>query len=679
MTQRYLVVSLALLLSIAVIGAPGADAQSAAGSAEPTTASPTDAKAEAYALLMRSILIARRGEFRAAAQEIRRAIEKNPESTALIIEGAELMLWMGRRQEAEELARHAVELDPEDPGSIRFLADLAADRALGNRPDEKSRVEAIRLFDRLVELGAEDAELLRRLISLHLQAGDRQGALEAAERLVVLRPGDGRATELLVRLKADQGKHEDALRYALLYLLRHPEESPLLRLAEELAEQLEAWELVAELLSGENGLADQPVAAQRLRAEALIRLNRVSEATQAWEGVLARDPSNRRVRFALATAYRRIGRLADASVLARSLVEESPEEARAHLLYAETLDAQGDEEGALQALATALGILVASDEIGALPVREVIRGRMILLYLSQERPNDAEKLFQELENPDRVESIELAAELAVAREDWNAARQAARRLRESGESGGADLVEAEIGIRTGRWAKAAAKSEEAIAALGPGAAVRLAEIYLEVGKPEPGELLLREWVTRDPQNADAHFSLGSYLYRADDFPGAEAALREAFRLSPEHAPALNFLGYSLAERGERLEEAASLIQRALAVEEWNGAYLDSLGWVLYQMGRYEEARDPLERAAREYPGDPVVLEHLGDLYARLSENSLAVAAWTRALDAGAEDGDQLRAKIDRLGGSPNEAVARSESGAVGSPSEVPREAPPPQP
>ena len=122
-------------------------------------------------------------------------------------------------------------------------------------------------------------------------------------------------------------------------------------------------------------------------------------------------------------------------------------------------------------------------------------------------------------------------------------------------------------------------------------------------------------------------------------------MQQVFRLDPQHAQALNFLGYSYAERGIRLDQALDMIQRALESDAWNGAYLDSLGWVYFQMGRYEEARGPLEQAARTYPHDPTVLDHLGDLYAKVGELELALAAWSRAIDSGAEDPESLWAKI----------------------------------
>jgi tetratricopeptide (TPR) repeat protein len=665
MAQWYRIVCANLLLAAAAAGGPAVHARPSAAAPEPVAAPAADAEGEAYGRLMRAVLIARRGEFREAVGEVRQAIALQPDAPDLLVVGADLMLWMGRRQEAEELCHRALELDPTFRPAIRFLADLEADRALGNRPDEESRAEAIRLYRELIRLGDEEIEVLRRLISLYLQAGDRIGAQESAERLIALRPGDARATELLVRLKADQGKQAEALRHALEFVAHHPEEGSLLQLAEQLARELDAWDMVVDVFAIEDGFGDRPVAAQRLRAEALIQLDRADEAAAALERARAYDPSDTQVRFNLAAVYRRIGRFADAKELAVGLADETPRDTRNRLLLAEILEAQGDERGALEAFGTALEGLVEAGQPEALAVRETVRARMILLLIGQDRFDEAETLLQQLEVKERPEAVELAGELAMAREDWDDVRLVARQLRGMGESGGADMLEAEMLIRSGRWAKAEPKVEEAVAVLGPGARVRLAALYLDAGQRQAGEALLREWVERDAKNADAHFQLGAFLYTADDLEAAEVALRDSIELNPRHAAAMNFLGYSFAERGERLDEALSLIQRALAVDGRNGAYLDSLGWALYQMQRYDEAREPLERAAREYPTDPVVLEHLGDVYARLGQRELAVSAWSRALDAGPQDAEPLRAKIAqaRSAAEEEESVARSDAGA----------------
>jgi Flp pilus assembly protein TadD len=143
------------------------------------------------------------------------------------------------------------------------------------------------------------------------------------------------------------------------------------------------------------------------------------------------------------------------------------------------------------------------------------------------------------------------------------------------------------------------------------------------------------------------------LERTGRFTEAEVELREAIRLDPRSAEALNYLGYSLADRGERLDEALELIRGALAIDPWNGAYLDSLGWVYLKSGRLEDARDPLERAAREFPKDATVIEHLGDYYDRTGDAARAKTFWKRALELPADtpgSRESLQRKIDKSPG-----------------------------
>jgi predicted Zn-dependent protease len=98
----------------------------------------------------------------------------------------------------------------------------------------------------------------------------------------------------------------------------------------------------------------------------------------------------------------------------------------------------------------------------------------------------------------------------------------------------------------------------------------------------------------------------------------------------------NTLGYLLAERGEDLDYAEELVRRALEDDPENGAYLDSLAWIYYQRGDYEQAFELLVRAANAIPEDPVILEHLGRTLQRLGRAEQALGVLRRALDAGAD-------------------------------------------
>ncbi len=130
---------------------------------------------------------------------------------------------------------------------------------------------------------------------------------------------------------------------------------------------------------------------------------------------------------------------------------------------------------------------------------------------------------------------------------------------------------------------------------------------------------------------DFHFQHGVIAERSGEREQAARHFQACLRLDDSYAPALNYLGYMWAERGENLAQAETYIRRALEQEPDSAAYLDSLGWVLYQQGRYHEALPLLEQADRlSSAPDPTIAEHLGDVLEKLGRRADAVQAWERA-------------------------------------------------
>ena len=136
------------------------------------------------------------------------------------------------------------------------------------------------------------------------------------------------------------------------------------------------------------------------------------------------------------------------------------------------------------------------------------------------------------------------------------------------------------------------------------------------------------------------------------WPEAEADFRRALELEPEQPQVLNYLGYSLVEKQIKLDEALDMIERAVAGRPDSGYIVDSLGWVLYRLGRYEEAVGHMERAVELMPVDPVVNDHLGDVYWAVGRQREAEFQWQRALSFVPEDNtteadpDRIRRKLD---------------------------------
>jgi Flp pilus assembly protein TadD len=133
-----------------------------------------------------------------------------------------------------------------------------------------------------------------------------------------------------------------------------------------------------------------------------------------------------------------------------------------------------------------------------------------------------------------------------------------------------------------------------------------------------------------------------------DWPGAEADFRAALALRPGQAQVLNYYGYSLVERRERLDEALAMIEEAVRAEPQNGAIVDSLGWALFRLGRHEEAVVHMEQAAALEPSDPVVNDHLGDVFWAVGRKREAAFQWRRALSFGPDEAEaqRIRRKLE---------------------------------
>jgi tetratricopeptide (TPR) repeat protein len=154
--------------------------------------------------------------------------------------------------------------------------------------------------------------------------------------------------------------------------------------------------------------------------------------------------------------------------------------------------------------------------------------------------------------------------------------------------------------------------------------------YLEVNKPEKAQEALLRGVDLAPTDAQMRFQLGVAKDRLGKNAEAEAEFKKVLQMDPENTAAMNYLGYTWADRGERLPEAEKLLRKAVSLEPENGAYLDSLGWVLYKEGNLKEAIPQLEKAVK-LNEDPLIYDHLGDAYEAAQDFTKAADAWQAAI------------------------------------------------
>jgi tetratricopeptide (TPR) repeat protein len=142
----------------------------------------------------------------------------------------------------------------------------------------------------------------------------------------------------------------------------------------------------------------------------------------------------------------------------------------------------------------------------------------------------------------------------------------------------------------------------------------------------------------DDEKEMVWFMRGAMYERMKKIDLAEVEFRKVLKVDPDSAAALNYIGYMLADRNMRLPESLDLITKALELSPDNGAYLDSLGWVYFRMGRLPEAEENLRRAVAKTPSDPTVHDHMAQVLMAESKVQEAIQQWQISLknwDAGA--------------------------------------------
>jgi Flp pilus assembly protein TadD len=152
-----------------------------------------------------------------------------------------------------------------------------------------------------------------------------------------------------------------------------------------------------------------------------------------------------------------------------------------------------------------------------------------------------------------------------------------------------------------------------------------------------------------PTDWQLYYSRGITYERTHRWSDAEADFRMALKLNPNQPQVLNYLGYSLVDQRQKLDEALGMIRKAVGQRPEDAYIVDSLGWAYYQLGHLDDAVKELEKAVQLQPEDPVINDHLGDVYWKTGRKLEATFQWTHARDLKPED-DQLTKILAKLKG-----------------------------
>jgi tetratricopeptide (TPR) repeat protein len=173
----------------------------------------------------------------------------------------------------------------------------------------------------------------------------------------------------------------------------------------------------------------------------------------------------------------------------------------------------------------------------------------------------------------------------------------------------------------------------------------LAAIYEAQEKYDEAIDAVKEGLTLDEKNINLRFRLGVLLDKAGRKEACIQEMQQLLKIDPDNADALNYIGYTYAEQGVRLDEALLLIQKALKLKPDGGYIIDSLGWVYFQKGEYEKALETLLKAAALAGEDPTVQEHLGDAHFKLKQYQKALQSYEKALSLKHPEETRIKEKI----------------------------------
>ncbi len=580
-----------------------------------------------------------------AIEEYRLAIEADPTSEYLTSALAELYAKTGRIRDAVLEAQDILKRDPNNLEAHKLLGRIYL-RSLGDVQSGQGSQSVLKLaieqYEQIIKIEPDSVDnhlLLGRLYRLNNDLQKAEGEFKTA---VKLEPDSEEAVTTLAYLYNEEGDTvragevlssvPDAARSAKLYAALGYTYEQQKQYKNSINAYRKAIELDRDNLDYIRGLAQN-----------LMNDGQTDAALEQYKIIADANPEDWQTYLRIADIYRKSGKFDLALESLKKAQSMAGESLEAPYNIAAVYQAQGRYDEAIQALQDLLKKTEKPDNNYTQPEknnRSVFLERLGTIYRDNNNDPQAIETFKKMlllgdENAERgyQQIIDTHREAKQWQQATDAAKEAVQKLPNN---------------RSLKMVYAAQLSDMGQ----PDAGLQQVKALLK-GAPEDREVYitlsqmdsrLKRWTdaeealdkaeqlsTKEEDKQYIYFLRGSTYERQKKYEPAEEMFRKVLAGDPQNATALNYLGYMLADRGVKLEEALGLIKKAVDLDPANGAYLDSLGWAYFKLGKYESAEDVLIKASQRIGTDPTVQDHLGDLYQKTGRLKLAAAHWERAL------------------------------------------------
>jgi len=580
-----------------------------------------------------------------AIEEYRAAIDADPGSEYLTSGLAELYAKTGRIRDAVLEAQDILKRDPNNLEAHKLLGRIylrsLGDVQGGNGSDSVLKL-AIEQYQEIVKLepdSIDDHLLLGRLYKVDNDLQKAESEFKFAQKLD---PSSEEAVSALALLYTDENDYNRAAQV----LSSVPDASRSAKLYSVLGytyEQQKEYKKAIDAYRKAVDLDHDNLDAIRGLAQNLLNDGQTDAALEQYKVIADANPEDAQTYLRMAEIYRKEGKFdeaLDSLKRAQSMVQDSME---VQFGFAEVYQAEGRYDDAVQSLQDLLkktekpdGNYSQSEKSN----RAVFLERMGVAYRDDSNETQALETFRKMltlgdDNAERgyQQIIDTYREAKQWQQATDAAKEAVdklpndRGLKMVYAAQLADMGEADEGLQQVRSLLKGNPDDRDVY-------ITLAQMNSRLKRWSDAEAALdkaEQLSTREEDKEYVEFLRGSTYERQKKYEQSEEVFRKVLANDPQNAAVLNYLGYMLADRGTKLDEALIMIKKAVDLEPANGAYLDSLGWAYFKQGKYDQAEDNLTKASLHMGADPTVQQHLGDLYQKTGRLKLAAAHWERAI------------------------------------------------
>jgi tetratricopeptide (TPR) repeat protein len=580
-----------------------------------------------------------------AIEEYKKALNADPDSPQLHNGLAELYFRTGRVHDAEATARGLLKSIPDDIDAHKILGRIYL-RQLGDgqnavssaSPSGNALDQAIAEFEKIVSLqpnSVEDHMILGQLYTVKHDAKKAEDQFKLAQSI---EPDSEEVVLNLARLYAESGDIAHSVK--IIEAVPVADRTPKMEFAlgasyDQLKQTKDAVAAYQRAVDMEPGDART----QGALAQALLADNQLDAALKQFKELSEADPEDVAPLVRICEIQRRQQKYEDALATIRKARKKDPSSLEAGYNEGLLLDVLSRYDEAAQVYEKMVDL--TSHANGAYTTEEknnrgIFLERLGAIYHEQSKVEQAVATYQKL--------IDMGGESAVRGyqgqvDTYRDARQFDKAVEVSRKAVEANPKDRDLKLILAGELLDQGKADEGLALakgmLDNSAADRqillaLGQMYVRIHRWKDAEDTFNKaapLTTKKEDRTYLFFLKGELAERQKHFEPAEQFFRQALELDPTSSMTLNYLGYMLADRGVRLNEALKLIRKAVDQEPMNGAYLDSLGWAYFKLGEYELAEDNLRRAVERDQTDPTVHEHLGDLYEKTGRIRLAAAQW----------------------------------------------------